>query len=121
MPLFEEQLDFVLADPGLGSPAMIGSEVGDQPLVMVWSLVRATVRPSREVPETFPAVGLVPFDPFGDRRPRGSEDPGGVGDVLSVVKEEPDHHPADGLRFLGVSEPLIVRFIRSHGFTSAHP
>jgi len=60
MPLFEEELDFVLADPGFGSPAMIGSEVGDQPLVMVWSLVRATVRPSREVPETFPTVCLVP-------------------------------------------------------------
>ena len=98
MPLFEEQLDFVLADPGFGSPAMIGSEVADQPLVMVWSLVRAMVRPSREVPETFAAVCLVPFHPFGDRRPRGSEDPGALGDVLSVAQEEPDHRSADALR-----------------------
>ena len=112
-------MDFVLADPGFGSPAMIGSEVGDQLLVMVWSLVRATARPSREVSETFPTVCLVPSYPFGDCRATGSEDSGGVGNVLSMVKEEPDHRPADGLRFLGVSDPLIVRFIGSHGITSA--
>ena len=121
MPLFEEELDFVLADPGFGSAAMIGSEVGYEFPVILRGLVRAAVRALREVPETFPAVGLVPFDPLGHRGARGSEDPGGVGDVLPMVKEEPDHRPADALRLPGICDTLIVRFIRSHGIASAHP
>lgn len=70
--------------------------------------MRATVRPSREILETFPALCFVPFDPFDDCRARGSEDPGGKGDVLSVGEEELDHGSANGLRVLGISDTFIV-------------
>jgi hypothetical protein len=108
MPLLEEEFDLVLANPGLGSAAMIGSEVGYELLVILGGLMRATVRPSREVPKTFPALCFVPFDPFDDCRARGSEDPGCKGGVLSVGEEELDHGCANGFRVLGISDTFIV-------------
>lgn len=97
-----------MANPGLGSPAMIGSEIGYELLVILGGLMRAKVRPSREVPKTFPALCFVPFDPFDDCRARGSEDPGRKGDVLSVGEEELDQGSANGFRVLGISDTFIV-------------
>ncbi len=70
--------------------------------------MRATVRPSREIPETFPALCFVPFDPFDDCRARGSEDPGRKGDVLPVGEEELDQITVNGLRVLGIFDTVVV-------------
>lgn len=106
--MLQEELDLVLADSGLGSATMIGSELGDELLVMLGGFVWRMMRTSREVAETPPALGSIPLDPFDDSRARGSEDSGGKGGVLSIGQEELHHGSADGLRVLGVSDTLIV-------------
>jgi len=42
------------------------------------------------------------------KRARGFEGPGGVGDVLAMVKEELDHPSADDLKVLGICDTLVV-------------
>lgn len=85
---------------------MIGTQVGNQLLVMLRGLVGTVVGAFRQVPETSLAPLSKPLDPFEDRRAGGVEGPGVLRDVLSVSKEEIDHRPAVGLGVLRVSQRI---------------
>jgi hypothetical protein len=115
--LLEEELDLVLADPGLGFPSVIGSQAGNQLLVLGGSPMRAAVGSSGQIAETPLAMLSESPDPLEDRRAGGVKGPGGLRDVLSVDKEEIDHGPAVGLGVLRVSQPIVVTFINHHGIT----
>jgi hypothetical protein len=105
MLLVEEELDLVLADPGLGFFAVIGPQVGNQLLVLWGSLVGTAMRSSGEIPQAPLALLSEPLDPLEDCRAGGAEGPGGFRDVLLMGKEELDHRPTVALG-LGSFESL---------------
>ena len=117
--LLEKQLDLVLTDPGLGFLAVIGSQLGNQ-LLMVWgSLMGTAMRSSGAISQAPLALLPEPLDPLEDCGARGAEDPGGFRDVLSVGKEEVDHRPAVALGLPRVSQPVVVSLSSYHGITPA--
>ena len=115
--LLEKQLDLVLTDPGLGFLAVIGSQLGNQFLVLWGNLVGAAMRSSGAISQAALTMLSEPLDPLEDRGAGGAEGPGGFRDVLSVGKEEIDHRPAVPLGLPRVSQPVVVSLSSCHGVT----
>ena len=107
-PLLQGEFDALVADPGLGRCSAIGSQVGDQLLVMIGGLVSTGLWASREIPQTPPTMHSIRLDPFDDHRSGGSESPGGLRDVLTMGQQEVDHRSTMQLRGPGISDAFGV-------------
>lgn len=116
--LLEKELNLVLADPGLGSLAMLGSQLGDQFLVLRGNPAGAAMRSSGAISQAHLALLSEPLDPLDDCRARGAKGPRGVRDVSSVGKEGIDHRPAVALGLPRVSQPVVASLSSCHGITA---